>query len=84
MMRTPKHLDPFAPEMTQVWKSGWGIRLHRTPVGVFFRLEKGILYRGGPRGWWWRPTVAQAARKLAAAAAEDPLWRDESEPEAEW
>lgn len=68
MTRTPKHLDPFAPEMTVIWQSGWGIGLHRTPVGVFFRLESGILYRAGRRGWWWRPTVRQALRKLARQA----------------
>lgn len=83
MMRTPKHLDPFAHEMTELWRAGWGLALHRTPVGVFFRLEKGLLYRGGVRGWWWRPTVAQAMRKLAAEALEHPRYAPPT-PESEW
>lgn len=73
MMRTPAYLDTHADALTSIWSAGWDMALHRTPVGVFFRLEKGILYRGGLRtGWWWRPTVAQAMRKLAAEAEANP------------
>lgn len=84
MMRTPKHLDPHAWALARIWEARWGIALHRTPVGVFFRLESGVLYIGGFRGWWWRPTVAQAMRKLEAEAKARPRQSLIVMDEAEW
>lgn len=85
MMRTPSHLDPYAWELAQIWKSGWGIRHYRTPIGVFIRLEKGIIYRGGRRtGWWWRPSLRQAITLAAAEAVANPLSRYYPQHEAEW
>lgn len=84
MMRTPRHLDAHAWELARIWSAGWGIALHPTPVGVFIRLQKDILYRGGVRGWWWRPTVKQAVKKLAAEAKAHPRTMLAVADEAEW
>lgn len=73
VMRTPRHLDPYAPELTLIWKAGWGIRHFRTPIGIFIRLEKGVVYRGGLRGWWWRPTLKQAVKKATTEAIANPI-----------
>lgn len=73
MMRTPRHLDTHAEELLQVWRSGWGLAIRRTPIGVFFRLESGLFFRGGRvTGWWWRPTTALAARHVAKEAVTNP------------
>lgn len=84
MMRTPKHLDRHAWALARIWSAGWDIALHRTPVGVFFHLEKGLLYRAGLRKWWWRPTTALAIKKLAAEAKAHPRQPIIPIPEAEW
>lgn len=74
MMRTPRHLDPYAPELTGIWRAGWGIRHYRTPVGVFIRLEKGLFFRGGNLGrWHWAPTTKAALQWAASMAAEHPF-----------
>lgn len=73
MMRTPRHLDTHAEELLQVWRSGWGLAIRRTPVGVFFRLESGLFFRGGRViGWWWRPTTTLAARHAARESLAHP------------
>lgn len=79
MMRTPAHLDAHAGAMIDIWQAGWGIALKRTPVGVFFRLEKDVFFRGSRGiGWWWRPTVTQAMTKLQAEATAWPMRRTDS------
>lgn len=83
MMRTPKHLDMHAESLVAIWRAGWGIRHHRTPVGVFIRLEKGVLFRGGRSGWWWRPALTQAIHKAAAEAQGHPLYKA-PKLEADW
>lgn len=82
-MRTPKHLDPYAPELTEIWRAGWGLAHYRTPVGVFVRLERGIMYRGGIGGWWWRPTLKLAVRKAMSEASANPAYAP-PKLESEW
>ncbi len=70
---TPVLYATHTTELMRIAFSGWDIAAHPTPVGVFYRLEKGAFYRGGPlRGWWWRPTLAQAVAHLLREALEHP------------
>ncbi len=72
-MRNPDYLVTHTTEILRIWHTGWGIAIHPTPVGVFFRLEKGIFFRGGPlRGWWWARTVDKAVAKLVSEAQTHP------------
>lgn len=81
MMRTPRHLDPYAPELTGIWRAGWGISHHRTPVGVFIRLQQGLFFRGGNLGrWHWAPTLGRAMNWAADTAIAHPLHPTQSHP----
>jgi hypothetical protein len=64
---------PHIETLGRIALEGWGVRVRRTPVGLFCRLERGILFRGSrTTGWWWRPTLAGALAKLLREAQQNP------------
>lgn len=64
----------YTTELLHIAHAGWGIGLHPTPVGVFYRLEKGAFFRGGPiRGWHWTPRLATALARLVREAQAHPF-----------
>jgi hypothetical protein len=72
-MKKKNNYAAHVETLAAISMNGWGVGLHSTPIGAFCRLERGILFRGGRRtGWWWRPTIASALRKLLSEATDHP------------
>lgn len=71
---TPTLYATHTTELMRIAHAGWGVAVHPTPIGVFYRLEKGAFFRGGPiRGWHWALRLSTALEHLVREAQAYPF-----------